>query len=450
MKTTDEYREYLSRKLIAQRPEAQRANNYYMGKQSLQFIDPEIARVMEGRIQNLNVNFARLVVDVLESRLQVTGFASRPGAAADKELWQLWQASNMDEQSQQAHLDALIYGRAFFLGWVDEIGSPVITAESPLQCAIHRDPRSGKTLAALKRWTDDDGYAHALTFTQTEIVEFISRSKLDMDPLMGVTPLSVTDSYQVLQRQDNPLGVVPMVALVNRPRLQFPDGESELTDVIPLLDAIGKLSSDMMISAEYSASPRRYVTGLFPNDSANEAQVDEIASRIKERWERAHASKFLVAPSEKTQFGQFESSSLSNYEGAITMLTAQIAAISALPPSYLSLLNSNPTSADAIRSSEARLTAKAERRMQTWSGAYEELMRLAVTIRDGEPNPDLMDLQTLWESASPSTIAQTADAESKLYAAGIIDRRAALSALDYSPQEIDRILQSPITEGAIA
>ena len=241
-----------------------------------------------------------------------------------------------------------------------------------------------------------------------------------------------------------------MVALVNRPRLQFPDGESELTDVIPLLDAIGKLSSDMMISAEYSASPRRYVTGLFPNDSANEAQVDEIASRIKERWERAHASKFLIAPSEKTQFGQFESSSLSNYEGAITMLTAQIAAISALPPSYLSLLNSNPTSADAIRSSEARLTAKAERRMQTWSGAYEELMRLAVTIRDGEPNPDLMDLQTLWESASPSTIAQTADAESKLYAAGIIDRRAALSALDYSPQEIDRILQSPITEGAIA
>ena len=450
MKTTDEYREYLSRKLIAQRPEAQRANNYYMGKQSLQFIDPEIARVMEGRIQNLNVNFARLVVDVLESRLQVTGFASRPGAAADKELWQLWQASNMDEQSQQAHLDALIYGRAFFLGWVDEFGSPVITAESPLQCAIHRDPRSGKTLAALKRWTDDDGYAHALAFTQTEIVEFISRSKLDMDPLMGVTPLSVTDSYQVLQRQDNPLGVVPMVALVNRPRLQFPDGESELTDVIPLLDAIGKLSSDMMISAEYSASPRRYVTGLFPNDSANEAQVDEIASRIKERWERAHASKFLIAPSEKTQFGQFESSSLSNYEGAITMLTAQIAAISALPPSYLSLLNSNPTSADAIRSSEARLTAKAERRMQTWSGAYEELMRLAVTIRDGEPNPDLMDLQTLWESASPSTIAQTADAESKLYAAGIIDRRAALSALDYSPQEIDRILQSPITEGAIA
>jgi len=219
MKTTDEYREYLSRKLIAQRPEAQRANNYYMGKQSLQFIDPEIARVMEGRIQNLNVNFARLVVDVLESRLQVTGFASRPGAAADKELWQLWQASNMDEQSQQAHLDALIYGRAFFLGWVDEFGSPVITAESPLQCAIHRDPRSGKTLAALKRWTDDDGYAHALTFTQTEIVEFISRSKLDMDPMMGVTPLSVTDSYQVLQRQENPLGVVPMVALVNRPRL---------------------------------------------------------------------------------------------------------------------------------------------------------------------------------------------------------------------------------------
>jgi len=449
MKSTEEYREYLSRKLIAQRAEATRANNYYMGKQSLQFIDPDIVNAMEGRIKTLNVNFARLVVDVLESRLQVTGFSTSPGLPADQELWQLWQASNMDEQSQQAHIDALIYGRAFFLGWVDELGDPVLTAESPLQCSIHRDPRSGKTLAALKRWIDDDGYGHALTFTQSEIVEFITRSRIDVDPLMGTAPLSVSDSYQVMQRQDNPLGTVPMVALVNRPRLQFPDGESELTDVIPLLDAIAKLSSDLMVAAEYSASPRRYVTGLFPSDHATSQQADELAERIRTKWEKAHASKFLIAPSERTSFGQFDTASLSNYEGAITMLTSQIAAIAALPPSYLSLLNSNPTSADAIRSSEARLTAKAERRQQTWSGAYEELMRLAVTVRDGQPNPELMDMQTLWESAAPSTIAQTADAESKLYAAGIIDRRAALTALDYTPQEIDRIIQTT-TQGALA
>lgn len=231
-------------------------------------------------------------------------------------------------------------------------------------------------------------------------------------------------------------------------RLQTPDGESELTDVMPLIDAINKLGTDLMVAAEYSASPRRYVTGVMPDTQATKEQATELANRIEAVWERARASKFLVAPSEKTEFGQFDVASLNNYQTAIQLLTAQIAAIAALPPSYLSLLNSNPTSADAIRSSEARLTAKATKRQRDWSGAYEQLMRLAVTIRDGRPDPRLVDMQTIWESAEPTTVAQSADAESKLFAAGIIDQRAALTELGYTPQDIDRIQAN--TEGVNA
>jgi hypothetical protein len=59
-------------------------------------------------------------------------------------------------------------------------------------------------------------------------------------------------------------------------------------------------------------------------------------------------------------------------------------------------------------------------------------------------------METLWVSAETSTLAQTADAETKLYAAGVIDQRTALSALDYSPQEIDRIIDATQRNGAIA
>jgi hypothetical protein len=451
MNTTMQYRDYLASKLLAQRSAMETANAYYTGSQALAFIDPEILRVMKGRIRALNVNFSRLVVDTLSQRLTVTGFASSPGDISDQQLWDLWQANAMDEQSQLAHTDALIYGRSFFLAWVGANGEPLITAESPLQVTVRRDPRTGALTAGLKRWLDDEGFTRSLLFTTETVTEYQSAQQTYIDPRFTQSPFDlVSDDHKIVSESPNPLGVVPIVALVNRPRLQFPDGESELTDVMPLVDGIAKLSSDLMIAAEYSASPRRWVTGLFPDTKATGTQADDMAERVRELWEKAHASKFLIAPDARTEFGQFDTASLTNYETAITMMTAQIAAIASLPPSYLSLLNSNPTSADAIRSSEARLTAKAEQRQRQWSGPYEDLMRLAVLIRDGQPDANLSDLQTLWQSAEPSTIAQTADAEAKLYAAGLIDRRAALIKLGYTPQEIERITQTPTTQGAIA
>lgn len=440
MRTPDEMREYLAQKLLLQRGDMLTANRYYTNTQPLSFMDPDIARMTEGRLKSLSVNYSRLVVDVLASRLQVVGFATTPGAAADDALWQLWQASDMDDQSEQAHLDALIYGRSFFLVWVGENGQPRITAESPLQCAIHRDPATRRTIGAIKRWVTDDGFTQALVFTPTDVVEYVSRSRIDTTLLIDREPAPFTeDAYDVVNVMPNSLGVVPMVSLVNRSRLHTPDGESELTDVMPLVDAINKLGTDLMVAAEYSAAPRRYVTGVMPDTHATQEQAEDLARRIEQVWERARTSKFMVAPSDKTSFGQLDVASLSSYQSAITLLTAQIAAIAALPPSYLSLLNSNPTSADAIRSSEARLTAKAEKRQRDWSDAYEHLMRLAVTIRDGQPDPRLVDMQTIWQSAEPTTVAQSADAESKLYAAGIIDQRAALTELGYTPQDIDRI-----------
>jgi hypothetical protein len=58
------------------------------------------------------------------------------------------------------------------------------------------------------------------------------------------------------------LGEVPVVPFVNRPRLSRPFGESELADVIPLADAVNKLATDMMVTSEFSASKRRWATGL--------------------------------------------------------------------------------------------------------------------------------------------------------------------------------------------
>jgi hypothetical protein len=439
----DTMRDRLAHKLLVQRPAMLNAERYFVGDQPTGYLDPEVTRVTDGRVRNLPVNYARLAIDAVAQRTKVTGFRSSPGEVVDAELQALWQDNSMDEQGQLAQADALVHGRSFFLTWVRPDGSPSITAESPLQMVVERDPLTLRIIAALKRWSDFDGYTRSLLFTEDYVTEYVSTSAINPDPMFAqVTPNLISDDAVMVRQDVNPLGLVPVTALVNRPRLRFPDGESDLTDLLPIIDALGKILSDMMVASEYAAAPKRYVSNMFPGtNAANQEAMKELALKVREEWESQRASKFILASGD-AKFGSFETAPLDNFNTAVSLLTGQIAALASLPGYWVQGNTANPTSADAIRSSEARLTAKVRQRQAWWSGPYEDLMRMAVTIRDGVADPRLSDLVTLWHDPEPATVAQTADATQKVYAAGIIDRRTALEDLGYDPQTIDRMLQS--------
>jgi hypothetical protein len=380
----------------------------------------------------------------LGQRLQVTGFRSRPGQVMDDALWRLWQAQAMDEQSRLAQTDCLTYGRAYFLAWTDAAGRPVVSAEPPLQMTVARDPMTRRVMSVLKRWMDDKGYLHALVITDEEVVEWATRQKQPADVIVGTIELPfITDQLTEVRREINPLGVVPVVPLVNRPRLDNLDGTSELADVKQPISALGKIMSDFMLASEYAASPRRWATGILPS-GVNSAQMDDVKTRVREEWEKAHASKFILASGAEARFGAFPVADLANYGVGVEILLGEIATLSGLPTHYVLHSTANPTSADAIRTAESRLTARAIERQQWWSGPYEDLMRLVVLIRDGQPDASLDDLETVWSDPEPATIAQTADAQAKLFGAGIVDRRAALEALGFSPLDIERITSQAV------
>jgi hypothetical protein len=71
------------------------------------------------RLKSLVVNWPRLVVNSLEERLDVDGFRLAQDQPADDELWRIWQANDLDEASQMAHVDALVHGRSFAIVWAD-------------------------------------------------------------------------------------------------------------------------------------------------------------------------------------------------------------------------------------------------------------------------------------------------------------------------------------------
>lgn len=439
-------RDGLAQNLDADLQSLRTADNYYRGKQPLRFLSDDVRRMSENRLQNVSVNWPRLVVDSIAERLYVEGF--RTDAGPDAGLWDLWQRSGMDDKSSQAHLDALIFGRSFVMVWADGMGRPRISVESPLQIMVEVDPVSGEVIAALKRWTNSAGYGRALLFTPEKVAHFRTKHPYPQQP--GRQPIETASTtmdsgpglWDQFMVEDNVLGVVPVVPLVNRSRVLLPLGESELADVMSLTDAVNKLVTDMMVSAEFSAMPRRWVTGLTSvSGNPTSEQTRSTKEQVEQFWEGARKSKVWIANGPDVRLGQFPEASLDSYTSAVRMLTTQVAAIAGLPPHYLGLVADNAASADAIRSAEASLVKKAYLRQRSWGEAWEQVMRLAVHVRDGVAPMALDGIETIWRSPETRTVAQAADAATKLYAAGIFDRQAALEEMDVTPETITRLTQ---------
>jgi hypothetical protein len=403
-------------------------NAYYEGTQPLAYMHPELLAELGDRIQKVVVNWPRLVVDAIEERIDVEGFRRDRDSEADERLWEIWQANGMDEQSQQGHVDALVMRRSFVaVGANDEEPElPLITVESPLQMHADIDPRTRTVRAALRWWFDNQAASEGLVYDQYATL-YLPNQTIHYEFNSG---------WNVVDQDEHNLGVVPVVPLVNRPRLLQPLGVSELNDVIPISDAACKIATDMMVAAEYHAIPRRWVFGADKQDFVGvDGKPLETWSQILGRlWANEKGPSEIAA-------GQFPESDLSNFHNTLNSLARLVASLSGLPPHYLGYATENPASADGIRSSEARVVKRAERKQRAFGGSYEQVMRLAERIRDGEWNPESRSLETIWRDASTPTIAQAADATVKKVQARIIDDEQAWEDLGYTAAQQARMRQ---------
>jgi Phage portal protein, SPP1 Gp6-like len=371
----------------------ERMNHYYTGKQKLSYMVPELMIELGDRIRPVIINWPRLVVDSVEERLDVEGFRYGTDAEADSDLWTIWQDNDLDEHSQQGHLEALISSRAYvIIGAGASAGdSPVITVESPEQVHACLDPRTREVTMALK-WWHDDGVQYASLYLPTMTV-----------PAKRVQGHWVADGPV----DQHNMGVVPVVPLVNRPRLLHRMGESELTDVLPISDAACKIATDMMVGAEFHAVPSRGVFGMSDEDFQ-----DPEGNKIS-KW-KAIMGRLWTSENTSAKTFEFAASSLSNFHQTLNSLAAIASSMAALPPHYLGLTTDNPASADAIRSNEARLVKRCERKQRGFGGSWEQVMRIAVRVQTGAFDPQARQLETLWRDASTPTVAERADAAVKL------------------------------------
>lgn len=383
-------------------------DRYYAGLQPLAFLSPEARKALGDRFGRLATNLPRLAVTSLAERLRVTGFT---GA----DVWTDWLRNDLDQESGIAHREALLLGAAYVIVWADGLGRPKVTIESAKQVAVLTDPGTRRITAAVKRW-ETAATTEASVFLPDRIVRLRAEQT-------GAT----TQGFKVIDELANPLGVVPVVRLRNGDRL-LDDGVSEITDLVPLVDGLNKLLTDMMVTSEYVGRPRRWATGI-------ELEEDEDGNAVNPIPEGDRA---MISENDAARFGQLDAANLDGYGAAVDVLLGQIMAVSALPAHYIGQLSDTPASADALRAAEASLTARAESRQAAFGRAWEDVARLIVGVRDGA-DPQLVDVRVTWADAATRSIAQEADAVVKLYQAGLLPASYALKRLGYSDTEVTEI-----------
>ena len=412
----------------AELPELRRLNAYYEGNQPLSYMAPELQAELQETVRQVVINWPRLVVDSLEERLDVEGFRFPDEPDSDKELWRIWQANDMDEQSQQGHLDSLVMGRAYVAIGTREgdDSTPLITVESPLDMYAEFDPQTREVRATVKRWSDEteEGRVEHATLMLPNSNSWWLKEK-------GVW---VEDPDY--PKDEHNIGEVMVEVLANRPRLKCQNGVSELTDVIPLSDAACKVATDMMVSAEYHATPRRVAFGFGEEDfvDANGRRVSAFSRIIGRMWATEKNRK-----EDGADVIQFSEASLSNFHETIKQLAMLVGSLSGLPPHFMGQSTTNPPTADGIRSAETRLVKRSERKQRGNGGTWERVQRKVIRIKSGLWDPDARSLETIWRDASTPTIAQKADAAVKLFQAGIIPKRQTREDLGYTQAQIERM-----------
>lgn len=418
--------DHLSRLHDAEIPKLRELDDEYELRAPKAYMHPEIFREIGDRLSQVVIAWPMLVADSVEERLQPEGFRLPKSDSADDELWRVWQENNADEESQLGRLDALVMKRSYITvgSNEDDSDTPLMTFESPLEMYADIDPRTRKTRAALRRWCDR-------TDSLVRLPETYATLYL---PDRTVWYERGENAWKETGRDEHGLGQPLVVPKVNRGRLGDRCGKSELSPILPLAHAANKLATDMMVAAEFVALPLRGIFGMGPGDI-------EDAGGNKLTALQAIMGRLLTLPDDDGTMRQFEftSANLSNFHESINQLAKMVASLGALPPHFLGFTTENPASADAIRSSEARLVKRAERKQTAFGGAYEQALRLVRRLQDGDWDPAYRRLETIWRDASTPTVAQSADAAQKKYAQGITTLRQTREDLGYTDGQIRRM-----------
>ena len=383
---------------------------YYRLKQRLEHlgmaIPPEMRRFL------VIGNWCRVAVDVPVARQQIRAMILPGEEEADPTLRAIGDANNLDSHIRMFSRDAKIFGRSFMSIGTNEDSPelPLMRVEPPRAMAALVDVRTERMRAAGRFYTEKNrSTASMLTLYLPGETKHVERGK------NGWEQVGDTEEHDY---------DVPVVMQLNRRISGEWVGESQLTDMIPLVDAGGRSMTNMQFTQEAHGAPALWATGVSQGDF-----VDDKGDPIPQFEAYLDRIKMLRDPAAK--WGQFTAADLKNFETALRVYGQQASIVTGFPARYFGITSANPPTEGSIRAEEAQLVRAVEMdnadlgMVLGWAGA------LAYQFATGQEvvgNRVKLD----WFDPATPTVAQRMDAIVKAKASGILSREGAWDELGWS------------------
>jgi hypothetical protein len=412
----------LENELIRRRGDIDTHNAYYRGEHPLKFASAEFAKFHGQRYRDFSDNWTQVVADSPVERLTVTGFLASGETTADKDLWEVWQVNGLDADSQLGFLGAVTGSRCFVLVWGDpnDPDMPVVTFEDASQSIVAYEPGSRRhRRAALKRWQDGNE-DYATLYLPDEVWKFCrplakqdkSPQEADVDEAMKAwKPRDMGEKEP--NPQPNPMGVVPMVELPNKPML-VDDPISDVHGVIAMQDAINLLWAQLFTASDYASFPQRVVLGAERPMLPKLNSAGEIVGKQPVDLDKFQIDRVAWITGKDARIAEWQAANLAMYTNIIEVAVGHLAAQTRTPQHYLIGKMAN-LSADALLAAETGLVQRVDEKKLWFGQGLREMARL-IALAKGQDDKAraLRSGRVLWADSESRSHAQMADALLKL------------------------------------
>jgi hypothetical protein len=402
----------LKRDLNARSMDDELLLRYYQGRQRVGQLGMAIPPAMRRFL--VVTNWCRTVVDTTNDRQQVRSLILPGEETADPALRAIWDANNLQAHLAMFNRDRMIYGRAFLSVGANEKDRelPFVRVESPREMVAQVDRRREVVTAAARFYGTTPG-----GLSPTHVTLYL--------PEQTIWVQRAEDGrwYEVDRNVHN-LGSVPIVMHLNRRMTGAWSGESQMTDIIPLVDSAARSLTNMQFAQEAHGVPRMWMAGVASGDF-----IDAAGKPIPQFEAYFDAIHTITNPQGKV--GQLDASDLKNFETALNIYGTQAAVATGFPARYFGLFSANPPTEGSIRADEARLVRSVEAQNDEvgmtlgWAGALALKFATGADVEGSRVHVD-------WFDPATPTIAQREDALSKRKAAGVLSREGYWDELGWS------------------
>ncbi|MGC0144457.1 phage portal protein [Pseudactinotalea sp. Z1732] len=395
--------EQLKAELDARYWEDERHYRYYRLRQTLEHLGMAIPPNM--RRFTVFANWPRVVVRTIAGRQKVRALILPGEEQADPRLRAIWDASNLTAHTKMFRRDALISGRAYMSVGANEHNPelPLVRVESPREMEALVDTRT-ETMTAAARFFGKDAFGMG----PTNVTLYLPEETIWIEK-------DESGKWREQDRDSHGLGSVPVVMHLNE-RLSGAgfEGESELTDVIDLTDAVARSLTNLQFAQEGHGVPGKWATGVQSGDF-----VDENGKPIS--MFEAYYDVINMLTDKDAKWGQFRAADLKNFETALNIYGGQAALSYGFPARYFGINTTNPPAEGTVRADEIELINgvedknEAEGMVLGWIGALALRFATGEWVEGNRVRVDYFDPGT-------PTIAQRVDALAKLRATRDISR----------------------------